>query len=146
MKKLTRDRVVPTISDSVSCEIFGDHVARLLLLAVTRQQQQRPRQPLFARVEELIDQILLDADVAGQHVRDEAVGQGMLLCSTFTISLLADHEHVLGVIAIALPIRTGWPARHPSPKKSPGPEHRHHGLSACFGQDGQLHAALSGCT
>jgi hypothetical protein len=23
MKKFTRDRVVPTISDSVSCEIFG---------------------------------------------------------------------------------------------------------------------------
>src|SRR4051812_20789048 len=28
---------------------------------------------------------------------------------------------VLGVIAVALPMRTGWPARHPSPKKSPGP-------------------------
>ena len=25
------------------------------------------------------------------------------------------------MIAVALPIRTGWPARHPSPKKSPGP-------------------------
>ncbi len=27
----------------------------------------------------------------------------------------------LGVIAVALPIRTGCPARQPSPKKSPGP-------------------------
>jgi hypothetical protein len=27
----------------------------------------------------------------------------------------------LGVIAVALPIRTSWPARQPSPKKSPGP-------------------------
>ena len=24
-------------------------------------------------------------------------------------------------MAVALPIRTGWPARQPSPKKSPGP-------------------------
>ena len=28
---------------------------------------------------------------------------------------------VLGVIAMALTMRTGWPARHPSPKNSPGP-------------------------
>src|SRR5439155_13385401 len=28
---------------------------------------------------------------------------------------------VLLVSAVALPMRTGWPARHPSPKKSPGP-------------------------
>ena len=27
----------------------------------------------------------------------------------------------LGVIAVALPMRIGWPAMHPSPKKSPGP-------------------------
>ena len=25
------------------------------------------------------------------------------------------------MIAVALPMRTGWPARQPSPKKSPGP-------------------------
>ena len=25
------------------------------------------------------------------------------------------------MIAVALPMRSGWPARHPSPKKSPGP-------------------------
>src|SRR5687768_13662068 len=28
---------------------------------------------------------------------------------------------VLGVIAVALPMRTVWPAMQPSPKKSPGP-------------------------
>ncbi len=27
----------------------------------------------------------------------------------------------LAVVAVALPIRTSWPARHPSPKNSPGP-------------------------
>src|SRR5580698_6135154 len=28
---------------------------------------------------------------------------------------------VVAVTAVAVPIRSGWPARHPSPKKSPGP-------------------------
>ena len=69
MKKLTRDRVVPTISASVSCDSFGTHVLRLVFLAVARQQQQRPGQPLLARVEQLIDQVFLDADVAREHVR-----------------------------------------------------------------------------
>jgi hypothetical protein len=29
---------------------------------------------------------------------------------------------VLGLMAVALHSRTGWPARQPSPKKSPGPQ------------------------
>ena len=123
MKKFTRERVVPTISASVSCEIFGTTLPRLVLLAVARQQQQRARQPLLARVEELIDQVLLDADVPRQHVRDEAVRQRVLLVQQPRPSafLSIDAGRVLGVIAVALPMRTGWPARHPSPKKSPGP-------------------------
>ena len=53
MKKLTRERVVPTISARGSCEVFG------------------PRQPLFTGVEEMIDQVGFDPDVPRQHVRDE---------------------------------------------------------------------------
>ena len=122
MKKFTRERVVPTISASVSCEIFGDDLPRLVLLAVAREQQQRPRQPLLAGVEQLIDQVLLDADVPRQHVRDEAIGERVLLVQQPTICCFVNHEHgCVGVMAVALPMRTGWPARHPSPKKSPGP-------------------------
>src|SRR5438105_15788329 len=36
---------------------------------------------------------------------------------------------VLSVIAIAVAIRSGWPARHPSPKKLPGPRIP---MTACF--------------
>ena len=89
-KKFTRERVVPTISASVSCEIFGTHADRLVLLAVARQQQQRARQPLLAGVEELIDQVLFDPDVARQHVRDEPVGHGGLLVQQTAPSVLAD--------------------------------------------------------
>ena len=77
MKKFTRDRVVPIISASVSCEIFGSGPLRIDL-AVAREQQQRPGEPLFAGVEELIDEVRLDADVPRQHVRDEAVRERRL--------------------------------------------------------------------
>jgi hypothetical protein len=43
------------------------------------------------------------------------------LCSTFTIRPFSITSTLLGVIAVALPIRIGCPARQPSPKKSPGP-------------------------
>jgi hypothetical protein len=33
-----------------------------------RQEQQRAGEPLLAGVEELVDQVLFDADVARQHV------------------------------------------------------------------------------
>src|SRR5688572_17300081 len=52
----------------------GD-VLRALFLAEVRQQEQRPGQPLFARVEELIDQVLLDAAVAGQQMGDEQLAE-----------------------------------------------------------------------
>ena len=67
MKKFTRERVAPIISASVSCEIFGS-VRCGLACAVARQQQQRPREPLFARVEQLIDEVRFDAHVAREHV------------------------------------------------------------------------------
>ena len=79
MKKFTRDRVVPTISASVSWEIGGTARTGLSCLPYSRQQQERPGQPFLARVEELIDQVLLDPDVPRQHVRDEPIRQRMLL-------------------------------------------------------------------
>ena len=51
----------------------GQHPSRSIRLAVTREQEQRARQPLFAGVEQLIDQVLLEASIPGEHVRDEAV-------------------------------------------------------------------------
>src|ERR1051326_7475110 len=42
-------------------------------------------------------------------------------CSSRTIFCFSTLRITLGVMAVALPIRIGCPARHPSPKKSPGP-------------------------
>src|SRR4051812_38756762 len=43
------------------------------------------------------------------------------VCSSLTICSFPTISTTVGVIAVALPIRSGWPARHPSPKKSVGP-------------------------
>ena len=45
------------------------------MFAVPRQQQQVAGEALPARVEQLVDQVFFDLDVARQHVRDEPVGQ-----------------------------------------------------------------------
>ena len=42
---------------------FGKHLFWLGFLAVPSEQQKSPRQPFLARIEKLIDQILLDSDV-----------------------------------------------------------------------------------
>ena len=42
---------------------FGKHLLRLGFLAIASEQQKSARQPFLAGVKELVDQILLDADV-----------------------------------------------------------------------------------
>jgi len=76
-KKFTRDRVVPIISASVACDTCGTTRIGFVLFAVARQQEQRTRQTLLG-IEQLIDHVFLDADVARQHVPDEPIGHGVL--------------------------------------------------------------------
>src|SRR5439155_14194704 len=57
---------------------FWQHASRALRLAKTRQQEQRAGQPFFAGIEQLIDEVLLETAVPGEHVRDEAVGERMM--------------------------------------------------------------------
>ena len=49
---------------------------RMAFFLTVGQQQQRPRQPLLAGIEELIQQVLLDANVAGQEMGQEQLGEG----------------------------------------------------------------------
>ena len=69
MKKFTRDRVVPTISASVSWEIAGTARAGLSCLPYRASSNSCSRQPFLAGVEELVDEVFLDPDVARQHVQ-----------------------------------------------------------------------------
>jgi hypothetical protein len=65
MKVHMRDRVVPTISASVSWLIFAMTGAGSVPCQVGHQEK-HPCQTLFARIETLIDQIFLDAIVPSQ--------------------------------------------------------------------------------
>ena len=42
---------------------FGDHFVRLVLHAISSEQQQSTCQPFLAGIKELVNQILLDSDV-----------------------------------------------------------------------------------
>ena len=83
MKVLTRDRVVPTISASVSwlTAITGSGFPSLPNCAIKRSTL---AQTLLARIEELIDQILLDPSVASQNVRHEHLRE---------LRLFVEHAH-----------------------------------------------------
>ena len=56
---------------------LGKQFLRLGFLTVASEQQKSPSQSFLAGVKELIDQILLNSDIPGQHMRDEAVREGM---------------------------------------------------------------------
>src|SRR5467141_5101136 len=72
---------------------FGKHLLRLVLRAIARQQQQRARQPFLAPIEQLVDQVLFDSYVSRQHIRDEAVGEFVLLVEHANHLLSFNDEH-----------------------------------------------------
>jgi hypothetical protein len=88
---------------------FVENGAVSVLLAVARQQQKSASPSFSAGVEKLIDEILRDSNVPDQHVQDEI------------ISFLSINRIEMGAMEMAVAMRTVWPIRHPSPKKSPVP-------------------------
>ena len=58
---------------------FGQHLLRMALRAIAREQQERARQAFLAGVEELVYQVLLDSYVSRKHISDEAVGELVFL-------------------------------------------------------------------
>src|SRR3989442_14115782 len=57
---------------------FGDNSLWFAFFAEMGQQQKHPRQPLLTRIEKLIYQILLNPDVAREHIGEEYLGKGRL--------------------------------------------------------------------
>jgi hypothetical protein len=74
-------------------------------VAVAGQQQQRPRQPLFAGIEQLIDEVRFDPDVALQHVGQEPVGERGLLVEQPDDRAFSIVSTLLGAIADAVAMR-----------------------------------------
>src|SRR6266851_3107353 len=96
MRKLTRVRVVPIISASISCDTLGTIFLRLGFLAVASKQQKSPSQPFLAGVKKLIDQIFLDPDVPRKNVRHEAVGERMLRAENAHHLVFFDDQYSRG--------------------------------------------------
>jgi hypothetical protein len=51
---------------------------RLVFVPVASKEKESASQPFFTGVEKLIDQILLDTDVPGKHLRHETIRQFMV--------------------------------------------------------------------
>ena len=124
-----RERVVPTISASVSWLIFGTTALRPAFLAEVGQQQEDPGEPLLAGVEELVHEVFFDPDVPRQQIRRERSENSASSWSARSIAGFGSTTIELSVVAVAVDMRSGWPARHPSPKKSPGPRSA---MTACL--------------
>ena len=71
---------------------FGKDLLRLIFLAIAGEQEQGASKALFGGVEKLVDQILFDADVSGEHVSDEAVGEFVLGVEDADHLVLIDHK------------------------------------------------------
>ena len=121
MKKLTRERVVPIISASVSWLILAMIGSGLPSLPKFASSRSSPRQALLARIEQLVDQILLDPDRARQEMGNEHLGERRLVMDHADDGrLLEPHD---------LAVRHGrdgrdaprLPGKTPSPKNSSAP-------------------------
>jgi hypothetical protein len=77
MKKLTRDRVVPTISARVSWLILGITVSGTPSFPKMSQQKQNPSEPFFAGIKKVIDQVLFVTNVPPQHIRYKLIREGV---------------------------------------------------------------------
>ena len=115
---------------------------RRVRFAIAREQQQRTSEPLFARVEELIDEVLFDPDVSDEHVGDETVRELRLLVQRANHLLFRDPHHRRR--------HHGCRRTHPQrlscqatlAEKVAGSEHGDNRLFACRRHDRELHAAI----
>ena len=96
---------------------FRDHRYRLGFLAEVGQQQEKPGEAFFAGVEEVIHQVRFHANVPGKQVGEKAFGKFRFLMEQVYHRLLVTRMIVPRCTAVAVDMRTGWPARQPSPKK-----------------------------
>ena len=111
-------------------------------LAEVGQQQQKPRQPLLARIEKLVDQVRFDSVVARQQVRHEEFGEARLVMEGREHRGLRDG----GDHAVFQRRGGGKPERlavqAPFAEELTGLKNPDDRLLALFGQHDNLHPAL----
>src|SRR5208337_777379 len=121
---------------------LGKDLLRQARRAITRQQQQSACQAFLAGVEELVDQILLDADVSRQHMRDEAVGELVFAMEHANHLVFLDNEYGGGRNRGCRSHANGLAGKTPFPQKIARSKDRHNGFSAGLIDHRKLHAAF----
>jgi hypothetical protein len=86
IKQFIRERVVPTISASVSWLILGIAVPGAPSLP-NRASSKMPGPALFTGIKKLVDQVCLHANIAGQQIGHENVRQDMMLMEHMLLEL-----------------------------------------------------------
>ena len=109
---------------------FGQRFLRIARGAVTRQQQQSAREALLAGIEELVDQIFFDADVARQHVSDEAVRELVLFVEHANHFALFDNQDGGRCDGSGCGHAAGLASEASFPEKITGAENRDDGFPA----------------
>jgi hypothetical protein len=121
---------------------LGQRFLRIAGGTVTREQQQSAREALLAGIEELVDQIFFDADVARQHVSDEAVRELMLFVEHANHFALFDNQDGGGRYSSGCGHAAGLASEASFAKKITGAENRDDGFPAGLVDHGKLHAAF----
>jgi len=111
-------------------------------LAVVSQKQKGTGQPFFAGIEELVDQVLFDSDVASQHIRDENGSDSSCLHGARGSSHFLDIEYD-GLCDCGSRGHAHPPAgQEPLAKKIARPQNGHDGFFASGGADRKFYGAF----
>jgi hypothetical protein len=109
---------------------FGQRFLWIAGCPVAREEQQSAREAFFAGIEELVDQIFFDADVARQHVGDEAVGELVLFVEHANHFIFFDNQHGGGCDGDGCGHAAGLASETTFAKKIAGAENRDDGFPA----------------
>src|SRR5260370_31228958 len=142
MKKLTRDRVVPIISRQRFLTERSHDRPRSAFLAEIRKQKKKSGETLFARIKQLVDQVLFNSTVPSQQIRHEQFGKLCLIMNGGDHGRLlyaSNHgfiERPRGCHAQRMAIQTSFA------EKMPGSQDCNHRFLALLGNDGEVDLAL----
>ncbi len=121
---------------------FGQHLLRMALRAIAREQQERARQAFLGRVEELVYQVLLDSYVSRKHISDEAVGELVFLVERANHLDFLNDEHGGSCNRDRSRHANGLARKAPFSQKITWSKDRHNSFFAGLTNNGELYAAF----
>src|SRR5450759_3506860 len=122
---------------------LGDDGLGFSLLAEVGQQQEHARQPFFARVEQLVHQVFLNADAAGEQVLEEQLRKDRLFVEHANGGHFLQPREATGGHGSAGCHEPGLPGEATFAEEIAGAQHRDHRFLSLSGDHGQFHLALA---